>query len=297
MGFTGMRFRPEASMRRTIWNWLSGPTPRPSPALRTHSAAFVNGTAANIIQLQGQGFATPLPTTNPWKPANTFGDDPDYKDGYSQQWHLEVQRQLTPTMLVSAAYVGSKNGRLPYSGFANTPARHRGTPARRVTPRATPRSTRRDALRPMPWVSANINYTQSIGYSNYNALQARFQRRFSNGLHSLVSYTWGKSIDVSSGYFNVENGPGGGSTIQNYYDMSTARGVSSYDITHFFSWATVYELPLGRGKKWLQSGPASWILGNWQANYIFQARSGAPYNLQIAGDLANLRGSCAERSR
>jgi hypothetical protein len=110
-------------------------------------------------------------------------------------------------------------------------------------------------------------------------------------LHSLVSYTWGKSIDVSSGYFNVENGPGGGSTIQNFFDPSMARGVSSYDITHFLSWATVYELPVGRGKKWLQSGPGSWFLGNWQANYIFQARSGQPYNLQVAGDLANLRGT------
>jgi hypothetical protein len=246
------------------------------------TAAFINGTAANIIQLQGQGFATPLPTTNPWTPANTFGDDPNYKDGYSQQWHLEVQRQITPTMLFSAAYVGSKNGRLPYSGFANT--------ARQASPNGTPNAAI-DALRPMPWVSANINYTTSTGYSNYNALQTRFQRRFSDGLFTLVSYTWGKSIDVSSGYFNVENGPGGGSSIQNFHDPSTARGVSSYDITHFLSWATIYDLPAGRGKRWLQSGPTSWVLGNWQANYIFQARSGQPYNLQIAGDLANLRGS------
>ena len=106
----------------------------------------------------------------------------------------------------------------------------------------------------MPWVGANINYTLSTGYSNYNALQTRFQRRFTGGLHTLVSYTWSKSIDVSSGYFNVENGPGGGSTTQNYYDPSTARGVSSYDITQFLSWSTVYELPLGRGKRWLTSG-------------------------------------------
>jgi hypothetical protein len=256
------------------------------------SASFVNGSAANIIQLQGQGFAAPLPTTNPWTPANTFGDDPNYKDGYSQQWNLEVQRQLTPTMLVAAAYVGSKNGRLPYSGFANTARQaSRNTCATNDTACNAAFNASVDALRPMPWAGANINYTQSIGYSNYNALQARFQRRFSNGLHSLVSYTWGKSIDVSSGYFNVENGPGGGSTIQNYYDMSTARAVSSYDITQFLSWATVYEIPVGRGKKWLQSGPGAWFLGNWQANYIFQARSGQPYSLQIAGDLANLRGT------
>jgi TonB-dependent receptor-like protein len=246
------------------------------------SANFLNGTAANIIQLQQQGFAVPLPTTNPWTPANTFADDPRYKDAYSQQWQLEFQRELSPTMMVSAAYVGSKNGRLPYSGFANT--------ARQASPNGTSNAVI-DALRPMPWVGANINYTQSIGVSHYNALQSMFQRRFSNGLHSLLSYTWSKSTDTGSGYFNVENGPGGGSTIQNYYDMNTAHGVSAYDISHFLSWATLYELPFGRGKKWLQSGPASWLFGNWQANYIFQARSGEPYNLQITGDLANLRGS------
>ena len=60
----------------------------------------------------------------------------------------------------------------------------------------------------MPWVNANITYTQSTGYSNYNALQTRLQRRFANGLHSLLSYTFSKSTDISSGYFNVENGPG-----------------------------------------------------------------------------------------
>ncbi len=246
------------------------------------TANFLNGTQANIIQLQGQGFATPLPTTNPWTPANTYGDDPNYKDGYSQQWQLDFQRELTPTMMVSAAYVGSSNGRLPYSGFGNT--------ASKASPSGTPSATI-DSLRPMPWVGANINYTLSTGYSHYNALQARFERRFSGGLHSLVSYTWGKSTDVGSGYFNVENGTGGGSTIQNYYDPTTARGVSSYDVTHFLSWATVYELPAGHGKRWFQSGPASWILGDWQLNYIMQARSGQPYNLQITGDLANLRGS------
>lgn len=246
------------------------------------TANFVNGTAANIIQLQSQGFATPLPTTNPWTPANTFGDDPNYKDGYSQQWHVEVQRELGSSMMLSVAYVGSKNGRLAYSGFGNT--------ARQASPNGTANSVI-DALRPMPWVAANINYTLSTGYSNYNALQTRFERRFSGGLFTLLSYTWSKSIDVSSGYFNVENGPGGGSTTQNYYDQSTARGVSSYDLTHFMSWSTLYELPFGRGKNWLTSGPASWIAGNWQTNFIMQARSGAPYGLQVTGDLANLRGS------
>jgi hypothetical protein len=245
------------------------------------SANFVGGTAANIIQIQGQGFATPLPTTTPWG-VGSFPNLPTNKDPYSHQWHVEVQRQLSPTMVVSVAYVGSKNGRMPFAGFANA--------ARQAFPAGTPAATV-DAARLMPWVGAGVVYTEPIGFSNYNALESRFQRRFSNGWSTLVSYTWSKSIDVSSGYFNVENGPGGGSTIQNYYDFSTARGVSSYDIPHFLSWATVYEFPAGPGKRWFTKGPAAWILGGWQANSIFQARSGAPFNLQVTGDLANLRGS------
>lgn len=245
------------------------------------SLNFVNGTFSNIVQIQGQGFATPLPTSNPWGVGGNT-DIPNYKDPYSQQWHVELQRQLTPTTMISAAYVGSRNGRLPYAGFANA--------ARQASPNGTPNSVI-DALRLMPWVGAGVTYTENTGTSNYNALESRFQRRFSKGWSTLISYTWSKSIDDSSGYFNAENGPGGGSTIQNYYDKSTARGVSSFSIPHFLSWATVYEFPAGHGKKWFKSGLASWLLGDWQANYIFQARSGAPYNLQITGDLANLRGS------
>ena len=112
--------RPGASMRRTTWNWRSGPTPRPSPARQTPAPTSRMAWRPTSFNCRICGFATPLPTTNPWNPANTFGDDPNYKDGYSQQYLLEVQRQITPTMLVSAAYVGSKNGRLPYTGFANT---------------------------------------------------------------------------------------------------------------------------------------------------------------------------------
>jgi Carboxypeptidase regulatory-like domain len=245
------------------------------------SANFVGGNFFNIIQIQSQGFATPLPTTNPWG-VSGFADDPNYKDPFSQQWHVELQRELSHSVLVSIAYVGSNNGRLPYSGLANT--------ARQAFPAGTPNSVV-DATRPMPWVGASLNYTLSKGNSHYNALETKFQRRFTNGFSTLVSYTWGKSIDTGSGYFNVENGPGGGSTLQNYHDPSTGKGVSSYDITHFLSWSTVYELPAGRGKRWFKDGPASWLLGNWQANYILQARSGQPYNLQVTGDLANLRGS------
>jgi hypothetical protein len=184
--------------------------------------------------------------------------------------------------MISVAYVGSVSRRLPYSGLANA--------ANKAFPAGTPSATV-DAARAVPWVGAGVNYTFATGKANYKALETKFQRRFTNGFSTLVSYTWGRSNDTGSGYFNVENGPGGAATIQNYYDQDTAWGVSSYDVTHFVSWATLYELPFGKGKRWLRSGPASWLLGNWQTNFIAQARTGAPFNLIVTGDLANLRGN------
>jgi len=195
--------------------------------------------------------------------------------------------------MVSAAYVGSENGRLDYEGNANAAnqASPNNTCAKTDTACNNAYIAAIDSLRIMPWATAGITYAQSIGYSDYHALEAKMQRRFANGLVSLLSYTFGKSTDTSSGYFNVENGPQGGSSVQNYFDLNSAHGVSGYDITHFVSWATVYELPAGRGKRRLRGGPLSWILGNWQANYIFQARSGQPYGLVVQGDVANLKGS------
>jgi hypothetical protein len=254
--------------------------------------ATAPATSKVITAIQGN-FPTPLPEVNPWSKGG-FALDPHYKDGYSQQWHVDIQRQITPNLMFSAAYVGSKNGRLSYEGKANAANQASVNPC--VGPTDTPACRANfkltvDTFRAMPWVSPSFTYAQSIGYSNYNALETMVQRRLANGLQSLVSYTYSKSIDVSSGFFGVENGNGGGSAVQNYYDQRTARGVSGYDITHFLSWFTIYELPAGRGKKWLQDGWASWILGNWQANYILSARSGQPYTLRVSPDIANVSGT------
>lgn len=266
-----------------------------SPTGTNAPASFVNGSAFNIIQFQQQGFATPLPVNSPWG-VGGFNDDPNYKDPYSHQWHVEFQRELSKSNMISVAYVGSVSRRLPYSGLANSASKTliNSCAANDAACRAN-FFAQVDTFRPMPWVGAGVNYTLAIGRANYRALETKFQRRFVNGWSTLVSYTWGQSRDTGSGYFNVENGPGGAATIQNYYDQSTAWGVSSYDVTHFVSWATIYELPFGKGKKWLQHGPASWILGNWQTNFIAQARSGAPFNLIVTGDLANLGGSASSQ--
>ncbi len=226
-----------------------------------------------IKDLQGK-FPGVLPEATPWT-ATGWMNDPERKNGYSQQWNFEIQRQMTDSLMLSVAYVGSSNGRLEYSGLANmakTPGP--GTPAEVAARRA------------VPYMGGEFRYSQSIGSSNYNSLQVKADRRFANGFQTLVSYTWSKSIDNTSGWFNAEEGQGNGN--QNFLDPDSNRGVSSFDVTHFLSWFTVYELPAGRGKRWLRSGPASWILGDWQVNWILTARSGQVYGLTVNGDIANV---------
>src|ERR1051326_8370054 len=110
-----------ANMHRMIWKrpWRPAPPPSASPTGTNAPAGFVNGTASNIIQFQQQGFANPLPVNTPWG-VGSFDDDPNYKDPYSHQWHVEYQRELSKANMISVAYVGSVSRRLPYSGLANS---------------------------------------------------------------------------------------------------------------------------------------------------------------------------------
>jgi hypothetical protein len=76
--------------------------------------------------------------------------------------------------------------------------------------------------------------------------------------------------------------------LQDPYHPERSRSVSAYDIPHFLSISGVWDLPFGRGKRYLSQGVASQVLGNWQVNGIVQLRSGQPYNLSVVGDVANI---------
>jgi hypothetical protein len=222
------------------------------------------------------------PRAAPWN-SEGFYNDPNRKNAYSHQWHVEYQREITRNLMGAIAYVGSYNGRMEYAGRPQAPP----VPAvdasgRRLT------AAERDRLRPWPHLNGTFTYSDDIGMSRYNALQMKVQHRFSEGLSSLFSYTWSRTVDTSSGWFNAEGGLGGGATVQNYHDIDANRATSSYDIPHILTWGTVWELPFGRSKRWLTRGPAAAILGDWQLNWILLARSGQPFTPTVSGDPANL---------
>lgn len=234
-----------------------------------------------ITSLEGN-FPNPVIASSPWLTTGSgYVSQPGYKDQRSVEYNVQVQQQLGPTMLFSLGYAGSKSTRLNFTGFANE--------AQHASPNGTPLTTI-DTYKYMPWMAPGWHYSVDNGYANYNALLVEFQKRFSSSLNMIVSYTWSKSLDNSSGWFNAENGTGGGSVVQSFFMPRNAYGVSSYNIPQNFTWSTVYALPFGKGKRWAQSGWASYLAGGWTANYVFQAHSGQPYGLSVGGDPANISG-------
>lgn len=261
------------------WKGISGSWPATGSVFSLTPINQLGQPLTPIEQTFGQVGAAALPGPSPWSQSNWFFD-PNRKDPRSQEWNVEIQRQMTRNLALSVGYVGGYSDRLDETGLFNTATTPGpGTPAQ-VAQR-----------QPFPWITGTPFFGTDRGNANYNSFQAKLDHRFANGFQYLVSYTWSKAIDNgSSGWFAAENGSS--SSLQNYYDPNGSRSVSSYDIPHFLSMSGVWELPFGKGKRYFsQHALASRLLGNWQMNGVVQLRSGQPYNLSVSGDVANIGNS------
>ena len=189
--------------------------------------------------------------------------------------------------MAAVSYVGSQNERLEYAGFAaGSPLPGFDNPGSSTATKWT--AAQVDAHRTWPHIKGNWTYQTDQGYSSFHSFQAKVQRRFANGISSLLSYSWMKSLDISSGFANAERGIGN-SHVQNFWDPDSNKAVSGYDVPHLVTWGTIAELPFGKGKRFLSDGLASQILGNWQMNWMLMARSGQPITIDMGNaDIANI---------
>ena len=219
---------------------------------------------------------SPLPGPQPW------GDtcwcvDRNVKNPFSHQWNVELQHQVGQSLIVSGGYVGSVSRRLQLTGLGNlSPSPGAGTAAEV------------QARKPQPHMPT-VFWGDDRGRSDYHGLELKAERRFSDGLSFLASYTWSRAMDNgASGFFAAENGVGGSSLVQDFYNLDRNKGPAGFNVPHFFSLATVWEIPAGKGKGRFTKGPAAWILGNWQVNSLIQLRSGQALNFVANGDVANI---------
>jgi Carboxypeptidase regulatory-like domain len=130
------------------------------------------------------------------------------------------------------------------------------------------------ALRPYPqYNNININAGgMNDGHMTYNALETSFEHRFSRGLFLMASYTFAKLISNSDG----EDANRGDAAGQNQYNRVLDKAVGIQDTPHNAALMYVYELPIGRGKRWMSQSHSvvNGILGNWRISGVHRYVSG-----------------------
>ncbi|HXO32553.1 MAG TPA: TonB-dependent receptor [Candidatus Acidoferrales bacterium] len=156
------------------------------------------------------------------------------------EWNAAVEHSITNADVLTLTYVGAAGRKL----------------------------MRKDIyIAPGPNFTGEFDLLSNHGTSNYDALQAQYRHRLSHGLQTLLSYTWGHSIDDVSSDVNYQNVP-----LAQSPSLSE-RGPSDYDIRNTFTGAVSYDIP-GPG-----SGVLKQVFGNWSTDSILYARSAPPVNV------------------
>ncbi|MCL4850465.1 MAG: carboxypeptidase regulatory-like domain-containing protein [Bryobacteraceae bacterium] len=184
------------------------------------------------------------------------------RNPYTQQWSLTLEKQLGANIGASIGYVGNRTLRLQrsYNGNSARPGPGALQPRRRY-----------------PLFGA-LSFNDSDGSSNYHALQAKIEKRFSRGMNLLSTYTWSKAIDDHGG--EAESAGGG---IQDPDNRAAARGLAGFDLRHRFTLAAVYELPVPD----VGNRAANLALRGWQVNAVANIQSGFPFTPLVGGDSVN----------
>jgi hypothetical protein len=189
-----------------------------------------------------------------------------------EQYLLNIQRELDSNTVLEVGYMGSEGHRLEHFRAINEAIPGPGS------------VTSRD---PYPEFG-RIQEVDGEANSNYNALNVKVTRRFSTGLTYLAGYTWSKSIDDASGIRTL-----GADTLfpQNSYCVKCERALSVFDTRNRIVTSLLYELPFGKGKRFLNTGGiANQVLGGWNLSSIITIQPlGFPLTV-MDGDVSNVGG-------
>ena len=184
--------------------------------------------------------------------------DHGFENAYVQSWNLNVQRELTRNLALTAGYIGSKGTHLILRRNLNQPV---------------------NGVRPYPVLSpsspilpgtplGNVVQAESSGASSYNALWLTLNQRLAHGLQVNASYTWSKSLDMNS--LSSQ-----GVVVQNSYEVSRDYAPSDFDARNRFVVSAIYELPFY----------GHWLKEGWQLATIVQSQSGSPVNIITSSTL------------
>lgn len=192
-----------------------------------------------------------------------------------EQWSINIGREITPNLVLNASYIGSKGFNLNFYHDINQ------VPENQLLNGPASKPSNTQSLRPYPQY-LNVNGYDNMGLSNYNALQLVLDKRFSRSLTFSGNYTWSHMFDEfdQGGW----GGVAGNQPYQRAHDIAANYGPSNFDIRQMLKGYVVYELPFGRGQRWLNKNPVyDAIAGGWRASLTGVHQSGVPFTVTISG--------------
>ncbi len=175
-------------------------------------------------------------------------------------WNLTLQHQLPGEIAVEAGYVGTK-GTHVFAGFGGDYDFNQATLV--GYPNLTT-NQRKPFFNRFGWTQ-NFRYYGSDASNNFHSMQLKAEKRFSGGYSLLTHYTWSRAFNYTNTYYNI--------------DAREAYGPNDNHRSHVYTLAGVYELPFGKGRKFLSSAGkvADTVLGGWQLTTIYSWQSGLPF--------------------
>jgi hypothetical protein len=180
----------------------------------------------------------------------------DLHEGTVHSWNVAFQRQLPYSLTAEAAYVGNRGVDLVMDLNTNASMTYNsGNNGRPYFARFNRQGENRTRT--------------NLGKTTYHGLQMKIDRRWRNGFLLTNSYTFGRAMNY------VDENGGIGTPI----DFALSWGRAGFDRTHQWVATSVYELPWGPNKKWLNTGLLGQIIGGWQLSGLFTAQSGVPLNI------------------
>jgi hypothetical protein len=200
----------------------------------------------------------------------------NYITPYTMSGNFTVQYQLTPSMSVQIAYVNSLARHLEvFPNISNA-----------VT-QLLPANANAQNFIPFPDFGRNPSYAATEGSSNYNGLQAKLEKQYANGLNFLLTYTYSKTLGDASDLLNGGSSENSASGNVNGYrapgilGIGADYGLANFDIRNVVHVSGGYDLPFGRGKKFMSdaTGAKNQIVGGWSFNWSGAFQGGQPIAL------------------
>ncbi|HZO51992.1 MAG TPA: hypothetical protein VFB63_04715, partial [Bryobacteraceae bacterium] len=229
-----------------------------------------------------QGLDAPVPPNINNKVELSSGNptawDYGLKSTNTMQWSLGIQREVLPDLLVDVSYVGTRT-----LGLISNVNINQSVPGAGAQPQRRPFF----ALNPNV---TNITYRTNFGAAKYHSMQTRLEKRARGGLTMSLAYTW--SHFLSNGG-NINGG--GNAPPQDARCYRCEWGSMPEDRRHIAVFNHVWELPFGRGRKFVTNGPAALILGGWSVNGIWSMSTGEHFTATAAAAVSNSAGGGGDR--